>query len=380
MADPTILLSAGEPSGDLHGGALARALRERWPGARLFGLGGPRMAEAGVELLADLEQLAVMGFVEVLRHLPFHVQLFRRLKQEFHERRPDLVLPIDYPGFNLRLAKEATRAGIPVLYYIAPQVWAWHRSRVRLLAEYTDRVAVVLPFEEAIFREAGVRAEFVGHPLLDLPVPAVTREEFCEGLGLDAERPILALMPGSRSQEVSRHLELFVETAKLVQARRPEVQPVIAASPAVPAEAYSGVPFPRTRDSRALLRHARAGLVKSGTGTLEAALAGMPLVIVYRTHPVTYWLARRLVRVDSIGLVNLVAGERVAPEFIQGDAKPPALAEALVPLLAKESEARQKALDGLARVSEALRPAGGEGMRVADRVVALAAELLGRWG
>lgn len=338
------------------------------------------MAEAGVELLADLEQLAVMGFVEVLRHLPFHIQLFGRLKREFRERRPDLVLPIDYPGFNLRLAKEATRAGIPVLYYIAPQVWAWHRSRVRLLAEYTDRVAVVLPFEEPIFREAGARAEFVGHPLLDLPTPAVTLEEFCKGLGLDAARPILALMPGSRSQEVARHLELFVETAKLVQARRPEVQPVIAASPAVPAEAYSGVPFPRTRDSRALLRHARAGLVKSGTGTLEAALAGTPLVIAYRTHPVTHWLARRLVRVDSIGLVNLVAGERVAPEFIQEEAKPPVLAEALLPLLTKESAARQKALDGLARVSEALRPAGGERMRVADRVAALAAELLERRG
>lgn len=375
MGAPTILLSAGEPSGDLHGAAVARELRRRWPGARLYGLGGPLMAAEGVELLAGLDRLAVMGFVEVVKHLPYFYGLFRRVRRELAVRGTDLVIPIDYPGFNLRLARSARESGIPVLYYIAPQVWAWHRSRTRELARCADRLAVVLPFEEPLFREAGARVTFVGHPLLDLCEATSTRAEFCARLGLDAERPILAVFPGSRAQEVARHLELFTAAAREVCRSDPRVQPVVACSASVPEEAFAGLALPRTPASRELLLHADAALVKSGTTTLEAALALTPMVIAYRMHPLTYRLARRLVEVEHIGLVNLVAGERIAPELIQDEATPDALARALLPLLAADSPERRRALEALAGVRDRLRAAGGD--RAAARVAELAGELLG---
>lgn len=334
------------------------------------------MAAEGVELLADPRRLAVMGFVEVVARLPFFLRLLRRVGEEMLERRTDLVLPIDYPGFNLRLSRMAREAGVPVLYYIAPQVWAWHRSRVQQLAEFTDRLAVILPFEEALFREAGADARFVGHPLLDSPAPATSREDLCRQANLRPDRPILALFPGSRAQEVTRHLPVFLETARRVRARRPGLQPVIAASEMIPRRTYEGLPFPRLTDSRALLRHAHAALVKSGTATLEAALAGTPMVIAYRTHPLTYWLARRLVRVPSIGLVNLVAGERIACEFVQGAATPAALTDALVPLLDPDAAERREALIALRRVRASLMAPGDGTCGAAERVAALAAELL----
>lgn len=377
MSTPTILLSAGEPSGDLHGAAVARAIRDRWPGARLYGLGGPRMEEAGVELLADFRRLAVMGFAEVATQVPFFLRLLRRLREEMAARQTDLVLPIDYPGFNLRLSRAARETGRPVLYYIAPQVWAWHRSRIRHLVEETDRLAVVLPFEEPLFREAGAAVTFVGHPLLDAAPAVPARESFCAELGIDPDRPLLAVFPGSRAQEVSRHLEAFHAAAEAVVRARPEVQPVLAVSNAVDDDAYAGATYPRTKQSRALLTHARAALVKSGTTTLEAALARTPMVIAYRTSGLTYWLARRLVRVDHIGLVNLVVGERLAPEFVQHEATPEALAEALLPLLDEGSADRRAALAGLDRVRAALSPTDGRPAGAAERVADLAEELLG---
>ncbi|MGH7130032.1 MAG: lipid-A-disaccharide synthase, partial [Planctomycetaceae bacterium] len=212
-ASPNILLAAGEPSGDLHGAGLARALLRRFPHARLWGLGGPLMREAGVELLADLDDLAVMGFAEVAGRLPFFVQLWKRVRKQLARERPDLVIPIDYPGFNLRLARSARQARTRVLYYIVPQVWAWHRSRIAKLVAAADRLAVILPFEQPLFDEAGGSATFVGHPLLDAEPAAVPRTAFCSTNGLDPERPILALFPGSRIQEIERHLTLFSRTA-----------------------------------------------------------------------------------------------------------------------------------------------------------------------
>jgi lipid-A-disaccharide synthase len=370
---PRILMSAGEPSGDLHGSRLARALRKRWPGAQLYGLGGPRMRREGVELLAGLDELAVLGFAEIVRHLPFFLDLLARMRRELREDPPDLVVPIDYPGFNLRLARSAKRANVPVLYYIAPQVWAWHRSRITRLAHDVDRLAVILPFEEALFREAGAHATFVGHPLLeDQPSPR-DRAEFCASLGLDADRPILALFPGSRVQEVGRHLPLFAATASLLRRAWPELQAVIAAGAAVPDARYATAALPRTADTWSLLRHARAALIKSGTGTLQAALTGTPLVIAYRMHPLSYRIARRLVDVPHIGLVNLVAGERIAAELVQHDATPVALAAQLAPLL-DDTAARATMRQRLGRVRGALVAANGGG--TAERVAGMAADML----
>jgi lipid-A-disaccharide synthase len=371
---PRILISAGEPSGDLHGARVVAALRQRWPGATIYGLGGPRMAREGVELIAGLDRLAVLGFAEVVRHLPYFVGLLRRLRSALDAEPPDLVLLIDYPGLNMRLARAAKRRGIPVLYYIAPQVWAWHRSRVGRLARDVDHLAVILPFEEALFREAGAPTTFVGHPLLESEPKVVSRAEFCEALGVRPTARLLALFPGSRVQEVERHLELFAAAGAAVRAARPAVEPVIAEAETVPATGYAAVPLPRTSDVAGLLHHARAALVKSGTSTLQAALTGTPLVVAYRMHPISYRVARRLVRVPHIGLANLVAGERIAPELVQDEATPAALAAALLPLL-DEGPVRDATLSRLRTVRRSLSAQAGP--TTAARVAQLAAELMG---
>lgn len=377
MSDPTILLAAGEPSGDLHGAGVARALRARWPHARLFGLGGPRMAAEGVELLADFEDLAVMGFVEVASRLPYFIRLMGVVRREMKSRGAELVIPIDYPGFNLRLARAATEARLPVLYYIAPQVWAWHRSRMKELGRVTNRVATILPFEADLLRGAGADARFVGHPLLDLPEPAADHDAFRAAHGLDARQDVLAVFPGSREQEVERHIDVFSEAAAIVCRDRPHVQAVIARAPSVGDHAYAGARFPLVTDSHALLRHARAAVVKSGTTTLEAAIAGVPFVVAYRTHPLTFWLAEHLVEVDHVALANLVAGARVVPELLQDAATPAALAAALGPLV-DDSPVRRRVLDGLSGVRLKLESAEADGATTAERVANLAAELLGR--
>ena len=372
-AKHVIFLSVGEPSGDLHGAALAYALKARIPGVRLLGLGGPAMARAGVELLAGLDDLAVMGFVEVLSRLPFFLRLRRRVFDTLEAEGVDLVIPIDYPGFNLRLARHAHGRGRRVLYYIAPQVWAWHASRTAALARDTDRVAVILPFEEEFLRDRGANAEFVGHPLLDVdPGPVRDHSVLRADLGVGEGEPILALMPGSRRQEIDRHLAVFCGAAELVRRRRPEVRVMIGAPPGMATEVYGQVPYPVVRDAAALLHHATAALVKSGTTTLETALAGVPFVVAYRMNPLTFGIARRVVRVPHIALANLVAGRAVAPEFVQKEATPEALADRLLPLLEPGNPTRTAMIAELGEVRGSLGRGGA-----ADRVAEIAAELLG---
>lgn len=329
------------------------------------------MRSEGVELLADLDDLAVMGFVEVAGRLPFFLRLERRVRKILEDGAVDLVLPVDYPGFNLRMTEAARACGIPVLYYIAPQVWAWKPGRAARLAKAADRIAVILPFEREIFEREGGRAVFVGHPLLDRPDDVPDRATFCRAVGLDPDRPILALFPGSRRQEIRRHARPFRDAARLLSSKHADLQIAIARASSLDLDPSEITGTVVVDDSRALLRHARAALVKSGTTTLEAALEGVPFVVAYRTHPLTFALARRLVRVDHIALANLVAGARVVPELLQDAVTPGRLAEALGPLLAETAE-RQAIVDGLARVRTRLGSRGAAG-RVAD----LAAEILG---
>jgi lipid-A-disaccharide synthase len=374
-APRSVLILAGEPSGDHHAAAFARELRERHPELRLVGTGGPQMERTGVELLAGLDTLSVMGFAEVVPRIPYFRRLAARIHRLMDEERPDLVVLVDYPGFNLRIARAAHERRIPVLYYIAPQVWAWKQRRARTMARITDRVAVILPFETDFLGAFGVRATYVGHPLLDRPDDVPGSREFRDRHGLDPERPILALLPGSRPQELARHLEPFRAIAERVVASRPDVLPVFSRAASVSASRFHELGYPVVTDTRALQRHAAAALVKSGTSTLETALEGTPFVIGYRTSRLTAALAKRLVRTPHIGLPNLVAGSRVVPEFVQDRLTPGEVAPALVELLEEGGATRRAQLDALARVRLALG-APGAAARVAD----IADELLGTVG
>ncbi|MGA9837982.1 MAG: lipid-A-disaccharide synthase [Gemmatimonadaceae bacterium] len=367
-----IVFVAGEASGDLHASGVARELKARGAPFALVGIGGDQMREAGVALLEHADQLAVMGFVEVLRHVPKHWALLRQLEARIRSGRVALVILIDYPGFNMKVARAAADAGVPVLYYITPQVWAWGAGRLDKLARWVTKAAVILPFEQALLAEHGIDATFVGHPLLDRVAALPSQAEARASLGVRADAPMLALFPGSRAQEILRHLDDFVRVADELRLRDPRLQVVVSVAPTVNLDTGQ-CPYPMVRGaSFTVLRAADAAMCKSGTTTLEAAVAGCPLVVAYRTSRVTYALARRLVSIPHIGLVNVVAGRELAPEFVQSALRPAAVADALEPLLRRGDPGRDAMLAGLAEVRGALGTAGAAG-RVADMAAALAA-------
>ena len=369
---PEVLFVAGEASGDLHAAGVAAELARLRPDLALVGVGGTRMREAGVTLLQDMEGMAVMGFVEVLRHVPAHYALLRRLRARLRAGRVALLVLVDYPGFNLRVAAEAQRAGVPVLYFITPQVWAWRKHRLLGMARVITRAAVILPFEEKLLRGAGIDATFVGHPLLDraerLPAEPKAAER---QLGLTpADGPLLALFPGSRAQEVERHLEPFVATARRLEQELRGLRVAVSVAPTVRVDP-ARCPYPLVdAGSLTLLRASTAALCKSGTTTLEAAVAGCPLIVAYRTSRWTYEVARRVVEIPRIGLVNVVAGREVAREFVQDAVEPAAMAAALKPLLLPTSE-RARMREALARVRGLLGRPGA-----AARVAAIASGMV----
>ena len=368
MTPPRIYISAGEPSADAHAAAVATALRRRLPGLELEALGGPLLERAGARVLDRMESYSVVGFVEAIEKIPAHYRLLNRIKQSFNDKRYDLVILVDYPGYHLRAAAAAAAAGIPVLYYIAPQMWAWGPKRVRKLAP-VNQLAVILPFEEKFFRERGVAATFVGHPLKDRPPPP-SRADARRMLGLDPARPTLGLFPGSRAQEVKRHWTMFRAAAARVAAARPGLQIIVAGT--------SGAEYPdpgpikvQLGDPLLVFAAADAGICKSGTTTLEAAIADLPMVITYRVHPITSFIAFRLIQVPWVGLVNLVAGYEVAPEFLQRRAKAETLADGVLPLLDAANPVTRRQREGLRLVRDRLGAPGA-----ADRVAELAVGLI----
>ena len=368
-----VLFVAGEASGDLHAAGVAGSLRRLHPDLQLTAVGGPRLAEQGVELIHRDSQLGVMGFLEVLRHVPRHFMLLRKIRRMLDRGEVALVILIDYPGFNMKVAAAAKAARVPVLYYVTPQVWAWGAGRIPKLAELVTKAAVILPFEEPLLRGYGIDATFVGHPLLDRAQNMPTREEAREMLGVPQNVPILALFPGSRQQEIDRHIDAFVETAKELTRRVPNLEVLVSVAPTVALDT-TRCPFRLVHSaSLTVLRAADAGLCKSGTTTLEASIADCPLIVAYRTGKISYALAKRLVKVSNIGLVNVVAGREVAQEFIQDDIVPARMAAALTDLLDHRSVRRKEVLEGLAQVRSRLGTPGA-----ADRVARMAGALAER--
>jgi len=357
-----MLVSCGEPSGDLYAAELVRELSSRSPGLQTFGIGGERLRAQGTELFADLADLAVVGLFEVLRHLGRLRSIFRRLLQEAERRRPDVAVLVDYAEFNHRLGWRLHALGIPVIYYISPQLWAWRRGRIHGIRRTARRMLVIFPFEEELYRAAGVPVSFVGHPLVDFVRPQADRSGFLTEHGLDPARPVVALLPGSRPAEVDHNLPDLLSSAERLVEQHPELQFVLAAAPSLDpeplrAQLKSGLVrmvYGRTQEA---LAAARVALVASGTATVETALIGTPMVVVYRLGALTYLLGRPLVRVPHVAMVNLIAGRRLVPELIQGDFRPARVA-AEASVLVGDTPQRAQMLSGLAEVRERL---GGPG-------------------
>ena len=335
-----VLISCGEPSGDLYAGALAREIRSLDPSARIFGLGGERLREGGGTLNEDYRGLTATGLSEALTVLPRSFGTYRRLVQLARTERPDVFVPIDFPELNLRLAATLQRMSIPVVYYVCPQVWAWRRGRFRSIRRSTDRALVIFPFEEAIYRRAGIQAEFVGHPLLELSESGRSRAEFLRASQLDPSAPTVALLPGSRPNEVRAILPDLVRAALLVQPRVSGVQFIVARAPLLEDRAFAPLADLTNGGRRPVaiveaqtddvLAASDVVVTASGTATVQTAIHGRPMVIVYRLSPLTYRLVRAFAHVDTAGMVNLIAGHTVVPELIQDAFTPQAVADEVV--------------------------------------------------
>jgi lipid-A-disaccharide synthase len=373
MTPPKILISAGEASSDMYAARLATALRER-TGAQFFGMGGPRMAAAGVELIADYHEVAVVGITEVVHKIPTVIAVQNRLAREAATRKAALAILVDSPGTHLGVARRLKKHGIPVGYFIGPQVWAWRAGRVRVVKRLVNRIVVIFPFEEKIYRDAGVPVDFVGHPLVDVVHASMNRAEFAERHGLDPERLIVTLLPGSRRNEIAQNFPTILDACEiLVREIRAagELQFVHAAAPNLSADllaAYGSRPSVAIRRVEGAtydaLAAADCAIVASGTATIEAALLGAPMVVVYRVGRTTAAILRRMIRTPFIGMANLVAGRRVVPELIQDDFTPAAIATEVRYLL-ESPDGRDEMISGLAEVRAKLG-SGGAIERAAD--------------
>lgn len=369
-----LLVSCGEPSADVYAGELLRHLRTLRPGIEAFGLGGDRVAAEGCRLLAHVRDLAVVGLFEVLSRLPDLRAVFRRVLAEVDARRPDLAVLVDYAEFNLRLARALRARGVPVVYYVSPQVWAWRRGRLRDIRRDVTRMLVIFPFEEDVYRRAGVPVQFVGHPLVDLVRTEPDPEGFLTALGLDPVRPVVAILPGSRRKEIAHNLPPLAGAIRLLHARRPGLQFVLARAASVDAAAVdaliAGLPVRVVEGAtHAILSSATVALVASGTATVEAALLAAPMVVVYRLSPLTYALGRPFVQVDTFAMANLIAGRRVVPEIIQRAFTPERVAAEATALL-DDAPRREAMRADLAEVRRRLG-APGASARAAAAVAAL---------
>jgi lipid-A-disaccharide synthase len=371
-----VMLSCGEASGDLYAGALVTALRAREPGIDVFGLGGDHFKAAGGRMVGDFRGLAVTGLLEAVRVLPDSYAMYRRLVQAARDERPDVLVLIDYPDFNFRLMAAVKRLGVPVVYYVSPQLWAWRPGRIQTMKALVDRVLPIFPFEEPLYRAEGVEVEFVGHPLVELVRIHDSRDALTRGLDLDPSRPIVALLPGSRSNELQRLVPVLAAAVPRIASAVVGTQFLVARAPNL-ADSYF-MPFQGTGATVRVVEGATddvlaasdAVVTASGTATVQAALHGKPMVVVYRLSPVTYKLGKPLVRVSMFSMVNLVAGERIVEELIQEDCTPDRVAAETVSLLTNPARVADMK-EHLAVVRAKLGGMGASG-RAADAILEVA--------
>lgn len=373
-----VMIVAGEASGDLHGSYLVRAMKEIAPSISFYGIGGKKMRQEGVMLLADAAELAVMGLVEVFSRLKFILGLLGKLKRSLETERPDLLILIDYPGFNLPLAEAAKKKGIKVFYYISPKVWAWRKGRIKTIRRVVDQMALILPFEEELYRKAGVNATFVGHPLLDEIKVEKTVEEIRADLNLEAGGITVALLPGSREGEVQRLLPEMVQAAKILAHRFPAIQFVLPVAHTLPPDLISGILAQSGISVRLVtgmtyeaLAISDAAIVASGTATLETALLVKPMVIVYKVSPLTYFLGKMVVRVKHMGLANIIAGRTIIPELMQKDFSAGRVADEIA-LILENHNIRDQMIKDLLDVRTRLGESGAS-----RRAARLACDMLG---
>jgi lipid-A-disaccharide synthase len=334
-----VMLSCGEASGDLYAGALVHALRAQDPGVDVFGLGGERFTDAGGRAIGDFRGLAVTGLVEALRVLPDSYAMYRKLVQAAAREAPDVLVLIDYPDFNFRLMAAVRRLGVPIVYYVSPQLWAWRPGRMQTMKTLVDRVLPIFPFEEELYRREGVPVTFVGHPLIDLAAPAASREAFLAANDLDPAKPVVALLPGSRANELQRLVPILAAAVPRIQSRVQGTQFVVARAPHLadsffaPFHGVGATMRTVSGQTNDVLAASDVVVTASGTATVQAALHDKPMVVVYRLSPLTYKLGKPLVRVSNYCMVNLIAGERVVAELIQEACTPDAVAQETIDLL-----------------------------------------------
>lgn len=371
-----IMISCGEPSGDLYAGALAAELRQRVPDIEIFGFGGPRLEEAGGRLVGNFTGLSVTGLTEALRVLPRSYAMLRRLVKAARELSPDVFVAIDFPDFNFRVIAALHRLGIPIVYYVSPQIWAWRPGRMQTMKRLVNRVLVIFPFEEPLYAREEIPVRFVGHPLVDLARARQDRDSFLREQGLEPGAPTVALLPGSRPNELRRIIPVLIQALPLIRERVPAAQFVVACAPNLPDTSF--LPFREAAEAPVLvhgrtddvLSAADVAITASGTATVQAALHQRPMVVVYRLSPLTYYLGKPFVKVDMFAMVNLVAGRRIVPELIQNEFTAERVADEAVSFLTDRRRYAQTR-DALLEVRERLGRPGASG-RAADAVLEIA--------
>ena len=352
----SILIVAGEVSGDIQGAKLVAELKELSPGIKITGIGGDNMKSAGVELLHHVREMSFLGFSEIIKHLPFIRRVLNELTHWIEMNRPSAVVLIDYPGFNLKLARRAKKLGCKVIYYISPQIWAWGKSRIKKIARFVDLMIVVFPFEEKLYKDYGINVEFVGHPMLEGLDNTSTKAEFFKKHKLDERKTLIGLLPGSRLQEVEKLYPTMLEAIEKMKTNSTELQSVTSLSPALDKEIYSSIEQGKyavhSTDTHDVMKHSDLLIVASGSATLESAFFGTPLIIVYRLSPISWFLGNLLVNIKSIGLVNIVAGENIAPEILQSDLTADRLAEEALSIITNDniSSAMSEKLSGVKKL------------------------------